>query len=108
MTDDQTGFLIPALKSISEYMKCISPMRWLACFIPNLRNPSAWATETYVLSCLMIESVIGLAFLGPISRPPFLGWVIGALAAIRIVEIIGRTLNVTDVILPERTLYWPE
>ncbi len=52
----------------------------------------------------MIELAIGLAFWGPISRPPFLGWVIGALAVIRIVEIIGRTLNVTDVILPERTL----
>jgi hypothetical protein len=75
MTDDQTGFLIPALTSISKYMKCISPMRWL-----GFKNPSASATEKYVLSCLIIEVVIAFAFLGPISRPQLVGWwVIGAL-----------------------------
>jgi hypothetical protein len=100
MTDDQTGFLIPALSSISKYMKCISPMRWL-----GFKNPSASATEKYVLSCLMIEVVIAFAFLGPISRPQLVGWwVIGALAVIRIVEIIGRTVDVTNVISPIRTL----
>ena len=100
MTDDQTGFLIPALTSISKYMKCISPMRWL-----GFKNPSASATEKYVLSCLMIEVVIAFAFLGPISRPQLGGWwVIGALAVIRIVEIIGRTVDVTNVISPIRTL----
>jgi len=104
MTDDQTGFLIPALKSISEGMKCISPMRWLAYVVPNFKSSSASATEKYVLICLMIEVVIGLAFLVPISRPPFVGWVIGALAVIRIVEILGRTVDVTYVIDPRRTL----
>jgi hypothetical protein len=58
-----------------------------------------------VLSCLMIEVVIAFAFLGPISRPQLVGWwVIGALAVIRIVEIIGRTVDVTNVISPIRTL----
>jgi hypothetical protein len=99
MTDDQTGFLIPALERISEYMKCISPMRWL-----GFKNPNASATEKYVLSCLMIELVIGLAFLSQISRPPFVGWVIGVLAVIRIVEIIGRTVDIKNVISPKRTV----
>ena len=80
-------------------MKCISPMRWL-----GLKKPNARATEKYVLSCLVIELMIGLAFLSPIGRPRFVGWVIGVLAVIRIVEIIGRTVDVKDVISPKRTL----
>jgi hypothetical protein len=104
MTDNQTGFLVPLLKRTSGYMKCISPMRWFACFIPNLRNPSANATETYVLICLMIELAIGLAFLSPISQLSIVGWLFGVLAVLRIVEIMGRTIDVTDVIDPARTL----
>ena len=79
-------------------------MRWFACFIPNLRNPSANATETYVLICLMIELAIGLAFLSPISQLSIVGWLFGVLAVLRIVEIMGRTIDVTDVIDPARTL----
>ena len=57
-----------------------------------------------MLSCLVIEVAIGLAFLVPISRAPFVGWVIGILAVLRIVEIIDRAVDVTDVIDPRRTL----
>jgi len=108
MTDNQTGFLVPLLKRTSGYMKCISPMRWFACFIPNLRNPSANATETYVLICLMIELAIGLAFLSPISQLSIVGWLFGVLAVLRIVEIMGRTIDVTDVIARPARWYWAE
>ena len=100
MTNDQ-GLIVPALKSIFEGMKCISLMRWLEYVIPNLKNTNN--TEIYVLVCLMIETVIALAFLGPLTQSRFVSWVIGILAVLRIVEIIGRAA-VTEVICPFRTL----
>ena len=100
MTNDQ-GLIVPALKSIFEGMKCISLMRWLEYVIPNLKNTNN--TEIYVLVCLMIETVIALTFLGPLTQSRFVSWVIGILAVLRIVEIIGRAA-VTEVICPFRTL----
>jgi|SRR5271169_1068004 len=99
---NEAGFIVPLLKSIFEGMKCISPMRWLEYAIPNLNNPKN--TEIYVLVCLMIETVIVLAFLGPLSQPQFVGWMIGIVAFLRIVEIIGRAA-VTKVISRIRTLH---
>jgi hypothetical protein len=57
-----------------------------------------------VLICLGIEVLIGPVLLGLGQISPPLGWVIYVLACPRIVEIIGRTVDVTDVSSVPRTL----
>jgi hypothetical protein len=105
MIDDQPSFLIRWLKTISGYLKCISPMGWLEHIYRDFKNPSPSLTEKYVLICLLIEILIALAFLAPsTSHLSIVGWVFGILAVIRIVEIVGRTVDVTEVISPPRTL----
>jgi hypothetical protein len=104
MTDGQPGFLVPKLKRISGYLKCLSPMCWLRFINSDFKNPSESLTEKYVLVCLLIELLIVLAFLLPITSQSVVGWVIGILALLRIVEIIGRTVDVTDVSSAVRTL----
>jgi hypothetical protein len=105
MIDDQPTFLIRRLKTISGYLKCISPMRWLKYIYPDFENPSPSLTEKYVLICLLIEILIALTFLAPsTSQSSTMGWLFGILAVIRIVEIVGRIVDVTEVISPLRTL----
>jgi Ion channel len=105
MIDDQPSFLIRQLKTISGYLKCISPMRWLKNIYPDFENPSPSLTEKYVLICLLIEILIALAFLAPSTgHSSIAAWVVGILAVIRIVEIVGRIVDVTEVISPPRTL----
>jgi hypothetical protein len=48
---------------------------------------SASTTEKYVLICLAIELFFGPVLFGLISLPSLVGWVIVALASLRIVEI---------------------
>ena len=64
MTDEQSGFLIPAVKRIYHYVKYVLPMNWLGRFNSKFRNPTASTTECYVLICLGIEVLIGPVLLG--------------------------------------------
>src|SRR5262249_51705774 len=74
-------FLIRQLKTISGYLKCISPMRWLKNIYPDFENPSPSLTEKYVLICLLIEILIALAFLAPgTSHSSIAAWVFGILS----------------------------
>jgi len=103
--DDQSEFLTFKLIRFFELLRCISPMRWLACISPRYKNPNAGATEIYVLICLLFELSIGLVlFIAPhISQLVPARFLFCFIAFLRVIEIIQRSV-VTKVKRVARTL----
>jgi hypothetical protein len=104
----RTVFSSQRLKAALQYAKYLSPMHWVECVNPDLKDRSASATEKYVIACVTIEVLVGVALGLPITQSPapswlVLRWPIGILAALRIIEILVRTVTVKEVILESRT-----
>ena len=104
----RTVFSSQRLKAALQYAKYLSPMHWVECVNPDLKDRSASATEKYVIACVTIEVLVGVALGLPITQSPapswlVLRWPIGILAALRIIEILVRTVTVKEVILKSRT-----
>jgi hypothetical protein len=103
----EKGFLVPALKCASDWLKPVLPMGWLAWIWPGrFENPSPSATEAYVLGWLGIEIAITAALLGFYDYVAAVSWVVYVFAALHGFEIILRAMAVDlrDVISTVRTL----
>jgi hypothetical protein len=86
--DRERGFLTPAVKTLFNALKWLSPMAWL-----DRLRPNATAIELYVLAGVFLE------FIAAINVTKIAGWaswlqqVVLVVAALKIVEIIRVTAS---------------
>ena len=109
----EKSFIVPALGGAADWFNRNWLMRWLACVFPSLKDPSAAATERYVVGWFVFGLVISFAVCLLYDCVPAVSWLVSLLkaiiylvAALRVVGIIARTtiVDFSDVISSPRSL----
>jgi Ion channel len=87
--NSERGFLTSAVKKALDYLKYLSPIGLLGRVHPNFITPAA--IEGYVLACLFLELTAAVTVA---KIAGWASWVVLALAALKILEIIRTTVSV--------------